>query len=102
MKPYDDPYSFLAMHIISISTRNEVIRALSEDDFLYRMLIKEVRKQDFSGPFLDAIICDILENKRRMEMCHELDKLSDYFFSKLDLPRLREKIINYADKYGII
>lgn len=99
---YDDPYNFLAIHLISISTNAEIQRLLVDDDYIYRMIIKEVRGQDFNGPFLDAIITDLLEGKERMEMCRELDKLAKYFFTKLDLERLRNKITKYATTYHII
>ena len=73
-----------------------------DDDYIYRMVVKEVRGQDFMGPFSDCIITDLLEDKERMEFMHELDKLADYFFKKLDLERLRDKITKYATTYHII
>lgn len=75
---------------------------LTDDDFIYRLIIKETRHQDFSGAFLDCIVQSILDDKRRMEMCHELDKLSTYFFSNLDLGRLRKELETYGEKYGIL
>lgn len=99
---YDDPYNFLALHLISISTNAEIQRLLVDDDFIFRMVVKEVRGQDFIGPFLDCIITNLLEEKERMEFMHELDKLSAYFFKKLDIERLRDKITKYATTYHII
>lgn len=99
---YDDPYSFLAFYLISVSLPSEIRRMLVDDDFIRRMVIKEIRGQDFIGPFCNCIIDEILRNKQRMEMCHELDALAEYFFTKLDLDRLRRKIIQYATTYSII
>jgi len=99
---YDDQYVMLAHHILSVYNPAEIRRMLVDDDFIYRLIIKETRHQDFSGAFLDCIVQSVLDNKDRMEMCHELDKLSGYFFSKLDLPRLRNDLIHYGEKYDIL
>ena len=96
---YDDPYTLLAHHIISISNNAEKDRLLKDDEYVLRKIIVETRGQDFNGPYLDCIIGSILEDKERMEMCHELDKLARYFFSKLDLPRLRAKVSEYWHLY---
>jgi len=98
---FDDPYTFLALHLISISSTAGIERILRDDEFLFKMVIKEVRGQDFKGPFLDCIIGQLLEDRERMEMCHELDKLALYFFKKLDLIRLRQTILFYCSKYNI-
>lgn len=102
VKPYDDQYVMLAHHILSIFNPAEVRRMLVDDDFIYRLIIKETRHQDFSGAFLDCIVQSILDDKRRMEMCHELDKLSGYFFAQLDLDRLRRNLLYYGELYGIL
>lgn len=102
VNPYDDQYVMLAHHILSIFNPAEVRRMLVDDDFIYRLIIKETRHQDFSGAFLDCIVQSILDDKRRMEMCHELDKLSGYFFAQLDLDRLRRDLLYYGELYGIL
>lgn len=102
MNDYDDPYIMLAHKLISTHSRAEVERILTDNEFVFRLILKEMRLQDFSGAFLDCIIEDILNNKRRMEMCHQLDRLSKYFYEKLDLKRLRREVKHYAEKYGIL
>ncbi len=92
----------LAHHILSVYNPAEVERMLRDDDFIYRLILKETRHQDFSGAFLDCIIQSILDDKRRMEMCHRLDELSKYFFANLDLARLRDRLTYYGEKYGIL
>ena len=99
---FDDPYIILAHHILSSLMKSEVERVLVDDDFIRRLIIKETRNQDFSGAFLDCIVQSILDDKRRMEMCHELDKLSQYFFENLDLERLRKEVSKYGKKYKIL
>ena len=98
MEEFDDPYNFLAVHIISICTEMEIHRTLLDDEFIYRMLKKEVRGQDFRGPFVDAIFCDMLEHKHRMKLMRELDKLSDFLFEQLNLEHLRDRIEYYAKR----
>ena len=71
-----------------------------DDDFVRRIILKETRLTDFQGPFLDAIIQSILDDKRRMELMHEIDKLSNYLYKNLDLDRLRETIKYIDSKYG--
>lgn len=102
VNPYDDQYVMLAHHILSVFNPAEVRRMLVDDDFIYRLILKETRLQDFSGAFLDCIVQTILDDKRRMEMCHQLDELSKYFFANLDLDRLRENLVFYGTQYGIL
>lgn len=99
--PYDDPYIMLVYWLIANLNVGELRRVLEDDDFVLKMIVKETRNLDFMGPFLDTIVCSILEDKRRMEMCHELDKLSEYFFKELDLGRLRRELIMTLNKYNI-
>lgn len=102
MNEYDDPYIMLAHKLISMHNRAEIERILTDNEFVFKLILKETRLQDFSGAFLDCIIEDILNNKRRMEMCHQLDQLSKYFYEKLDIKRLRKEVRFYAEKYGIL
>ena len=102
MNEYDDPYIMLAHKLISVHNRAEIERILTDNEFVFKLILKETRLQDFSGAFLDCIIEDILNNKRRMEMCHQLDQLSKYFYEKLDIKRLRKEVRFYAEKYGIL
>lgn len=101
MNPYDDPYIMLVHWLIANLNSGELRRVLEDDEFVFKMIVKETRYLDFKGPFLDTIVCCILEDKRRMKMCQELDKLSKYFFSELDLGRLRRELILFLNKYGI-
>ena len=102
MNDYDDPYIMLAHKLISVHNRAEIERILTDNEYVFKLILKEMRLQDFSGAFLDCIIEDILNNKRRMEMCHQLDRLSKYFYEKLDMKRLRRNVKFYAERYGII
>lgn len=99
---YDDPYILMAHGVLTTHTPADVKRMLTDDDFVRRSVLKETRLQDFSGVFVDGIVQSILDDKKRMEFMHELDRLADYFWKNLDLKRLRVEIIKYGEKYNII
>ena len=102
MNAYDDPYVMLAHKLLAVHNRAEIERILTDNEFVFKLILKETSLQDFNGAFLDCIIEDILNNKRRMEMCHQLDNLSKYFYQKLDLKRLRKEVRFYAERYEIL
>lgn len=99
---YDDPYAVLAHNIIAHNNTAEIQRILEDNGYIQRLILKETRLQDFCGFFLDCIIQDILDNKRRMDFMHKLDELSEYFYANLDVDRLRSEIIKYGVRYKII
>lgn len=102
MNPYDDPYIMLSYWLLANLNIGELRRVMVDDDFVYRMILKETRNLDFKGPFLDTIVETILIDKRRMEMCEELDKLSKYFYKNLDLDRLRAELAITIEKFDIL
>lgn len=97
----DDPYKILAAHIIVYYRPADVVRMLSDDEFIRTQIVKETRAQDMQGSFTDCIIEDILANKKRMEYMNHLDMLSDYYYSELDKERLRAEIRTALGKCGI-
>lgn len=99
---YDDPYVMLAHHLLSVLMRSEIVRVLTDNKFVYKLVLKETRLQDFSGAFLDCVIQSLLDDKKRMEFMHELDSLSKYFYKNLDITRLRKEVEHYAVKYKIL
>lgn len=98
---YDDPYKVLAHAIVGFYRPADVIRMLTDNAFILNCVVKEVRDQDMCGHFVDCIIEDILENKDRMEYMGHLDKLAEYYFTKLDKERLRREIRLVLDETGI-
>lgn len=98
---YDNPYRILAYHVVGEYRPADVMRILADDSFLRTIIAKEVRQQDLGGHFIDCIIENILEDKDRMDYMHALDKLSDYYFSKLDKKRLRDEILAVLNSAGI-
>ena len=98
---YDDNYKILAHHIVSAYRASDVLRCLTDNSYLKTLVIKEVREQDFKGPFLDCLIESILEEKDRMEWMHKLDEVAIYLYSRLDKGRLRDEILAVLNKAGI-
>lgn len=98
---FDNPYRILAYHIVGNYRPADVMRILTDNSYLRNLIIKEVRQQDLGGHFIDCIIENILEDKDRMEYMHALDKLSEYYYSRLDKKRLREEILAVLNRAGV-
>ena len=98
---YDDPYSVLAHAVLSYYRPADIIRMLTDNEYLLNCIVKEVRQQDFRGLFLDCIIEDILANKKRMELMSRYDALAKYFYQNLDKKRLREQLVGALSEIGI-
>lgn len=101
LNPYDDPYIMLAYRLLADLNIGDIRRVFTDEEFVQKMIIKETRNLDFCGPFLDTIVESILVDRRRMEMCRELDKLSAYFYDNLDLDRLRRELAKLVERYNI-
>lgn len=99
---YDDPYRVLAYSLIGNYRPADVLRMLSDDEYLLSLVQKETRLLDIRGWFLDCIVESVLADKRRMEMMHQLDKLGKYFYENLDKDRLRKEIRLALGEAGII
>lgn len=97
----DDPYVLLAHHIVAYYRPADVLRVLTESAYIKNCIIKEVRELDLGGHYVDCIIENILEDKDRMKFMHELDSLSEFFFSRLDKERLRSNIRAALKEAGI-
>lgn len=101
MNDCDDPYRILASTIIGMYRPADVARMLGDDKFILSQVIREVREQDMGGIFLDCVITSVLSEKKRMDYMKALDNLAEYYYSKLDLSRLRKEIKEALDECGI-
>jgi len=99
---YDDPYRLLAHKLIASERPADVLRILTDNEFILRYIIKETRNQDYKGAFTDCIIEDLLEDKRRMEYMGQLDALAEYYYSVLDKERLRKNIRQCLAELGLV
>lgn len=97
---YDDPYKILADILVTSYGPKDIELMLRDDECILRKVKKEMREQDLRGPFIDCVIVEIMRNKERMEMVHALDIVGRYFFTKLDLDRLRREMTNSCEELG--
>lgn len=98
---YDDPYAILAHAIVGLYRPADVLRMLTDNEYLLNCIVKETRALDIRGIFLDCITEDILAHKKRMEFMHALDTLAKYMYSNLDRNRLRDEIRKALSEIGI-
>lgn len=98
----NDPYIVVAKSLVKSLSASEVVRCLTDDKFIEGMVRRELYDVDFNGPLLDCVLAELLDNRRKVEVKQELNKLAHFFFKNLDLNRLRQEIFYYATKYHII
>lgn len=99
---YDDPYRVLAFSIVMTYPPEIVRRIMWDTKFLRREITREVRGQDFRGFFVDCLFVSICEEKRRMELMRQLDKLSSFLYKQLDLDRMRAEIRGAYCRLGLL
>lgn len=95
----DDPYKILALNLVANCSNAELHKMLHESKAVKRRIVQEVNEADFYGPFLDCILVSIARTNERRKIEHTLVETANFFYSKLDLPRLRAEIKNYCAKF---
>lgn len=100
-KEYDDPYRILAAHIVSVFSAANVKRVLSNASYIKSLMVHEAKQIDVSGIFLDCVDQEIVANDMIRKKNVYLKKLGEFYYSELDLPRLRKEIQRFADELGV-
>lgn len=100
-RPYDDPYRVLAAHLVSLYTPRTLQRILSNSSFVKAVIVKEAKQLDIGGIFLDCIDQEIIDNDKLRQKNARLKMLGEFYYSQLDLPRLRSEIRKFADELGV-
>ena len=100
-RAYDDPYRVLATHLVSIYSPRTLQRILSSSSFVKAVVIKEARQLDIGGIFLDCIDQEIIDNDKLRQKNARLKVLGEFYYSQLDLTRLRSEIRKFADELGV-
>lgn len=94
----DDPYKILALNLVATLSDGELYRIMHETKAIRRRITREVNDADFYGDFLDCIMTELVKsNKARMVNKYLVDA-ANFFYSHLDVPRLRREIIGYCIK----
>lgn len=100
-KEYDDPYRVLAAHIVSVFSIAGVQRVLTNSAYIKSLIIKDAKTMDINGPFLDCIDQEIVANDMIRKKNVYLKKLGEFYYSELDIERLRREVRRFADELGI-
>lgn len=100
-RPYDDPYRVLAAHIVSYWPPSTVRRVMNSSSFVRSIINNETRLMDISGAFLDCIDQEVISRGHIRRKNAYLKKLGEYYYSELDLPRLRNEIRRFAEELGV-
>ena len=100
-KAYDDPYRVLAAHIVAVWQPASVKRIMTNNSFVKSIINNEARTMDISGIFLDCIDQEVINNDHLRQKNAYLKKLGEFYYSELDLPRLRKEIQRFADELGV-
>lgn len=98
---YDNPYRVLALSVVSSGNLATIKRVLTDDRYVKRVICSELRDADISGTFVDAIVTDLYQTRRRTEYVHKLDELAEYLYAALNLEELRKEIREFMDDCGI-
>lgn len=100
-KAYDDPYRVLAAHVVSCWPPVSVKRLMTNNSFVKSVINREARLMDISGIFLDCIDQEVISKDHLRQKNAYLKKLGEFYYSELDLPRLRKEIQRFADELGV-
>ena len=86
---------------MSLYSPRTLQRILSNSSFVKAVIINEARQLDIAGIFLDCIDQEIIDNDKLRQKNARLKILGEFYYSQLDLPRLRSEIRKFADELGV-
>lgn len=98
---YDDPYRLLAAHIVSVFSVANIKRVLTNQAYIRSLVVHEAKSMDVSGAFIDCVDQEIIANDMIRKKNVYMKKLGEFYFSELDVERLRNEIRRFADEFGI-
>lgn len=100
MEAIDDPYKILALNIVAGYSDKELSGVMHNAKVIKRHISKEAKGADFYGDFLDCIMTELIKQNREREIGYTMDDTIEFFYSNLDVPRLRAEVQNYCEKWG--
>ena len=74
---------------------------MNEPAFIKALVVKEAKQLDMSGCFLDCIDQEIIAKGLLRKKNYHMKKLGEFYFSELDIPRLRREVVKFAEELGI-
>lgn len=100
-KEYDDPYRILAAHIVSVFSVANIKRVLTNASYVKSLMVHEAKQMDIRGIFLDCVDQEIVANDMIRKKNVYLKKLGEFYYSELDINRLRREIRRFAEELGV-
>lgn len=100
-KEYDDPYRLLAAHLVSVYPVALIKRVLTNAAFVKSLMVHEAKQMDIGGAFLDCVDQEIISNDMVRKKNVYLKQLGEFYYSELDLARLRKEIRQFMDELGV-
>lgn len=98
---YDNPYRLLAAYIMSAFSAQNIKRILNSSSYVKSLVIQEAKTLDVSGAFIDCIDQEVIANDRVRKKNIYLKQLGEFYFSELDIERLRKEIRRFAEELGV-
>lgn len=100
-KAYDNPYRVLATQLVGNYPPRCIYRILNETAFVKSLVLAETRQLDMGGFFLDCIDQELTSTGNLRKKNQQMKMLGEFYFSQLDIARLREEIRKFADEMQI-
>ena len=100
-RAYDDPYRILAAHIVSVYSPRMVKKIMSSSSYIKSVVLQEAKQMDISGAFLDCIDQEVVANDHLRKKNAYLKKLGEFYFSELNILRLRLEIKRFAEELNV-
>lgn len=96
----DDPYKYLAHTIVVSYPEADIRNILHSTKAIKKHFTWETNNADFYGDFIDCVMVDITKHGKNRCLHKNLKDAAGFFYEFLDVPRLREEIKYYCQKYG--
>ena len=94
----DDPYKMLALTLVADCSDAELANILHSAKAVKRYITREVYNADFYGPFLDCIMVGVVKANERRKIGSTMTDTVNFFYNRLDMPRLRQEIRQYCEQ----
>lgn len=74
---------------------------MSSSSYIKSIILQEAKQMDISGAFLDCIDQEVLANDHLRRKNAYLKKLGEFYYSELNVLRLRLEIKRFAEELNI-
>lgn len=98
---YDDPYRVLAVSLVATNNPFNVSRILNSNTYVRGLVLHEAKVLDISGMFLDCIDQELIANDMLRKKNARMKELGEFFYSELDIKRLRNEIRRFCEELDI-